>query len=131
MSAGIDRRSFVKGAALGFAAPGLLAALGACGPDADLDAQLTTFHDDPVAAAVIGSAYLKLTPDEEDRNLLVERLAGDDLEEWERLARRDPAALRERVLARHLEDFQRDRVVRLNGWVLSKTEARLAALAKW
>lgn len=128
MSDGLDRRSFVKGAALGLATPAWLAALAGCGPDAELDLGLSGFHGDPLAAAVVGAAYLKVAPDENEREVLLERLAGEDIEEWERLARRSPDALRERVRKRHFEDFVQDRVVRLHGWVLSRTEARLCAL---
>ena len=129
MKGGIDRRRFVKGAALGLAAPGLLSMLGGCGPSPELAQELSGFYSDPAAAAAIGAAYLAITPEEEDRDLLLERLAGDSLEEWERFARRDPEALRAAVRERHREDFEAGRVVRLHGWVLTRTEARLCALA--
>lgn len=128
MSGGIDRRAFVKGAALTLAAPGLLSLLSGCGTAPDLDAALSDFHDDAGAAAVIGSAYLEVTPEERDRGLLLERLAGASLAAWDQLAVRDRAALAEAVRERHRADFAQDRVVRLNGWILSRTEARLCAL---
>ena len=125
----IDRRAFLKGAALGLAAPGLLAGLSGCGPTQELDAGLSGFHRDSSAAGEIGKAYLLVTPEEDDRDRLLEALAGDALEEWERLASRDPAALDQAVRARHHDDFRHGRTVRLHGWILSRTEARLAALS--
>jgi len=128
MSDGVDRRTFVKGAALGLAAPGLLAALSACGPSRELEVRLADFYGDPTAAREVGQAYLKITPDERDRDRLVEALAGGALAEWERLALADPGALQESVRSRHLADFALDRTVRLHGWILSRTEAQLCAL---
>ena len=128
MSDGIDRRTFVKGATLGLAAPGLLAALAGCGPSPDLGSRLTGFYGDATAADAVGRAYLQVTPEEQDRDQLVEALAGGELEAWEELLRRDPAALEAAVRARHLDDFATGRTVRLHGWILSRTEARLAAL---
>ena len=132
MSSGIDRRTFVKGAgkaaALGLAAPTLLSALAGCGPDASLGMELSGFYSDPEAAAEVGRAYLKVKPEEADRDLLLERMADEDLDRWEDLARRNPEALREAVRARHRSDFAENRVVRLHGWILSQTEVRLCAL---
>jgi len=128
VSRGMDRRSFVKGAALGLAAPSLLTALSGCGRDAELETRLADFYGDPTAAAEIGRAYLRVTPEEQDPEVLLEALAGADLDAWQELARRDPAALREAVRERHRADFDAGRTVRLHGWVLSHTEVRLAAL---
>lgn len=130
---GIDRRTFVKEAgratALALAAPSLLSALAGCGPDAELGGRLAGFYGDPEAAAAVGRVWLAASPEEADRALLIERMADGSLDEWERLARRDPEALRAAVRARHRTDFAEDRVVRLNGWILSETEVRLCALA--
>lgn len=128
MSGEIDRRAFVKGVALGLAAPGLLGALAGCGPTEDLESKLAGFHRDRSAAVAIGRAYLLVTPDEQDRDALIEALAGEDLDEWEQLARGDPEALEQAVRTRHQDDFLHGRTVRLHGWILSRTEARLSAL---
>jgi len=124
----IDRRAFLKGTALSLAAPGLLTGLAGCGPAQELAANLSAFHEDPSAAREIGRAYLLVAPDEQDRDRLVEALAGNALAEWEQLATRDPAALHRAVRSRHQDDFRHGRTVRLHGWILSRTEARLAAL---
>jgi hypothetical protein len=124
----IERRTFLKGTALWLAAPGLLAGLAGCGPAQELAGNLSAFHRDPSAAREIGRAYLLVAPEEQDRDRLLETLAGEALEEWEELAIRDPAALHRAVRARHHDDFRHGRTVRLNGWILSRTESRLAAL---
>ena len=133
MSEGLDRRAFVTGAgkavALGLAAPGLLSALAGCRVAPGLDDGLLRFYADPTAAARVGAAYLKVVPEENDRNVLLERLAGPRLDEWERLAREDEAALGDALRAQVREDFRGGRVIRLHGWLLARTEARLCALA--
>ncbi|MEE8526836.1 MAG: hypothetical protein V3T72_23120 [Thermoanaerobaculia bacterium] len=74
------------------------------------------------SAAVLGSKYLEQVPDEHDQRnlvrLLEERLAG---------------STQESLLARSRECIQRDyrdgEVVVVDGWQLSRTEARFYALA--
>ncbi len=69
------------------------------------------------AAARVGLAYLAQVPEEADRDVLLVRLALPPGQ--------DPASV---VTARKREDFRCGRVVRLENWVLSSTEARLCAL---
>ena len=128
----MQRRAFLKGlgssAAVGLASPALLAALTGCGgPDAVAPA-LAGFFDDPRSAREIGREYLKIAPDEQDPDILVERLVVDQGREWNRLAQQSPAQLFEAVRERHLADFVEERTVLVRGWVLSQTEARLCAL---
>ena len=75
------------------------------------------------SAAIVGSAYLRLFPQEAYVALLTRELLGGS-------ADIDPDA---RSFARNLRrsicsDFRGERVVRIDGWVLSRTEARLCAL---
>lgn len=67
------------------------------------------------AARRVGRAYLRRHPAEADVALLRAALAAD---------LGDPERLRARVRG----DFEREAVVRVQGWVLSRTEARLCAL---
>jgi hypothetical protein len=133
MSREVERRDFLKGlggaAALGLAGPTLLVPLVGCGPSESLEAALLGFFADLGSAREVGREYLKLAPEEDDRDALVQRLAGAGLRRWEAFAATDPAALLRAVRARHTEDFAAERVVRLRGWMLSETEARLCALA--
>jgi hypothetical protein len=81
---------------------------------------------DPRSAAVVGAAYLAVTPAEADREVLLTRLASAL-----RLGRTVPetGALRARLAARVERDFATGATCSVDGWVLSRTEARLGALA--
>ena len=78
-------------------------------------------------AAQVGRAYLRLVPEEGDLERLVTLIA----EQVPDFATRAPdaAELRRGVARSVQEDFANGRVTRVQGWVLSRTEARLAALA--
>jgi hypothetical protein len=76
----------------------------------------------PASAARVGAAYLATRPAEADTARLVEALwpdpdPGDD-----------PAALARAFAARMRDDFTQGRTARVEGWVLSASEARLCAL---
>jgi hypothetical protein len=74
----------------------------------------------------VGRRYLKLHPEENDRErlveLLIERIGTVDRSESQ-------ARLRERIATAVRSDFSEERTVRVASWLLSRTEARLAALA--
>jgi hypothetical protein len=129
----IERRAFLRGAgaatALGLAAPALLAFLAGCGRESVLARSLSGFFADPESAHGVGRAYLELSPDERDIDTVLERLASPQLRRWEALASSDPERLVQELRLQHRSDFAHERVVALRGWVLSKTEARLCALA--
>jgi hypothetical protein len=78
----------------------------------------------PHSAARIGAHYLAVAPDERDLDLLVRLL--DTAEAADRMS---TGALRTRLLAMQRDDFALERVVELDGWLLSRTEVRLYALA--
>ncbi|HSR69579.1 MAG TPA: hypothetical protein VLU25_16720 [Acidobacteriota bacterium] len=82
--------------------------------------------------AEVGSAYLQENPSQADLDvlsqLLLQRL---DLAGWwtEMTGLPDQQALRQALSAAISQDFQRaDGICRLNGWYLSQTECRLAAM---
>jgi len=68
---------------------------------------------------VIGERYLKLYPQEDDLNYLLislnYELPGNSWYQW--------------LQAKIKEDFQHKQTVQVEGWILSKTEAQLCALA--
>lgn len=72
-------------------------------------------------ARAIGRAYLEGEPGERDPAQLAARLA-------ESLGGGAPWS-RDDVLARVRRDYDEERVVLVRGWLLSRTEARLCALA--
>jgi hypothetical protein len=129
----IERRAFLRGAgataALGLAAPTLLALVAGCGRRSVLARSLSGFFADPESARAVGREYLELAPDEADADTVLERLAGPRLRQWEAWAASDPDRLVQALRLQHRGDFARERVVAVRGWVLSETEARLCALA--
>jgi hypothetical protein len=81
------------------------------------------------SAKAIGSEYLRLYPQHAKIEVLLDQIAS-------RLAASDVGlfsitdhSLREQLDGMVRADFAVDRVVKLRGWVLSATEARLCALA--
>jgi hypothetical protein len=81
---------------------------------------------DPTEVAPLGREYLAITPEESTRFELLSRLT----EGWQKPAQALalPAlhtALREQLRV----DFLAGRTLRVNGWLLARSEARLAALA--
>ena len=73
----------------------------------------------------VGRAYLDQTPHEADAARLRQLL---DLAAEVR-ASTLPDPVKERLAARQSEDFRTGQTVLVQGWVLSRTEARLYALA--
>lgn len=79
-----------------------------------------TESEDPLGAlegiTILGQAYLARHPEERDPGLLARAVFG----------RREPSAsvLRRQVCA----DLMADRIFEFDGWILSRTEGRLAAL---
>jgi len=73
----------------------------------------------PDSAAAIGRAYLEVAPDEGDVHHLTSTLR----------SHLPAGPLRAAVAQRVHDDFDSQRVVTVDGWVLSQTEARLCAIA--
>lgn len=74
------------------------------------------------AAQAVGREYLRCFPAEADKALLASRICGPGDGDGFRLTR--PWLSRQTR-----QDFEAGRVVELQGWVLSATEARLCALS--
>ena len=73
----------------------------------------------------VGRAYLDLVPDEDDPELLVD-LVFPSLRDAD--APPESGELVRRFVAQVRRDFEEDRLARIDGWILSRTEARLSAL---
>jgi hypothetical protein len=105
---------------------GALIAVGVpgCAPRYREPAWLERILHDRAAAARLGQIYLDAHPEERDPEALVDAIEGTtgDLPA-------DPlqAGMRLQTLVR--DDYTRDNVVPVSGWVLSRTEARLYALS--
>ena len=83
----------------------------------------------PKSAAVVGRRYLAGHPQEADRAWLAAQLEADLSCQGCAPLPGDRPALRAGFSHQIRTDFARGRVVRVEGWVLSVTEARLCALA--
>jgi hypothetical protein len=95
---------------------------GSRGTAKDLASTIVDALGSPASARVIGAAYLARHPAERDRSRLLKEL---DLG----AAGCDGARIRALVADRRREDFASGRCVEVNGWILSRTEVRLCALA--
>lgn len=76
---------------------------------------------------VVGRAYLRTVPEESEAATLV-RLLLPGHEDRTRFRRASEERRREALRASVAEDFRAGRVVRVEGWMLARTEARLCAL---
>jgi len=84
------------------------------------------FFKNPHSAAVVGKEYLKLYPQESDKNLLVSKMTAGHSKKNKILMTRDE--LKRQYYDLIQDDFDQDRMVQIEGWFLSRTEARLCAL---
>lgn len=128
----MHRRGFVIGFASFAAAllanlPLRAGALLQAEPDA-LQRLAGTFHH-PDSAAAIGRTYLRQYPAEAEVRHLASEIERDLDCLGCRLPRADEASLRDAVRERVRRDFAEGVVVSVDGWVLSRTEARLCAIA--
>jgi len=94
-----------------------------------LQSKLVSFFSHKESAQHVGLEYLKSTPLEADTHLLANLVCSCSEEYRERLMRADSRRFRELLLQRLCLDFEQDRVVSVNGWILAVTEARLCALS--
>ena len=127
----LRRREFLagSGAVVAVLAAPALAALLACERRPTLAQALAGFYSEPASAARVGQAVLSAVPAEATIEAVVAALAGDRRAELDALAASDPGGLRRLLREQHRRDFEDGRTVDIDGWVLSRTEARLCAVA--
>ena len=89
-------------------------------------AGLLTHRD---SARVVGNAYLHGAPEEASVSHLVDRISAELPEGRRTVQEASTDELRALLAASVRSDFEEERVVKVDGWVLSPTEARLYALA--
>jgi len=99
------------------------------GQQALLPTRLAALLAHSESANVIGGEYLRTYPQEANMNILLDQLASGILASDVELIGITDQYLRERLDGMVRADFAVDRFVKLRGWVLSATEARLCALA--
>jgi hypothetical protein len=86
---------------------------------------IALFHNQP-SARVIGSSYLQQHPQEANVSLLLKRVVPQAFDPLNSAGDRELMNLLQRRIR---QDFREEKVVKLRGWILSATEARLCALA--
>lgn len=84
-------------------------------------------HQD--SARIVGLEYLQSYPGEADEYVLTDLISAGFTGGSELLSRADEHELRELLVREMRQDFEVEKVVKLQGWILSVTEARLCALA--
>ena len=104
------------------------ASAGAGGALSPLSNRLNDLFTAKESARVVGRRYLQLFPHEADPHLLT-RLICRSERRYARLTRVDGPTLRDVLARQQRQDFRNRRIVTIDGWMLSETEARLCAIA--
>ena len=81
------------------------------------------------SARKIGYEYLKVMPYEANINILLNHLCETSGEQEHTLKNASAEVIKTILRKKSGDDFRSEQVVSVRGWVLSKTEARLCALA--
>jgi hypothetical protein len=91
-----------------------------------LSSKLADFFYDKESAGIVGLEYLRVVPRETDRWELTKLICSG----WnnDQLAKAGPEKIKALLLQQQREDFEKGRIVKVQGWILSETEARLCAL---
>jgi hypothetical protein len=131
-AARVTRRGFL-GAAIGIGATAVLARskpwqalVSISGPT--LAQRLAGLIDDRSSAQAVGSAYLDVVPEDASVARLVDGVVSGLPAGRESVLAAEDDELRKLLATRIGSDFEQDRVVEVDGWILSPTEARLYAL---
>lgn len=133
LSHAMTRRSFLQLlaglAALGWFQPlRALRRMRAWSQPDPLAKHLTALFAHPASAAVVGRAYLRTAPMEADERRLVDLVCEGIPGGRAVVAAGDVGQLHNHIRQAQRRDFAQGRLARLDGWVLSQTEARLCAL---
>lgn len=86
------------------------------------------YAHDLQAARAIGGTYLRAVPEESDANVLARRIVRSGPLQLRGLDALSKKELTDALQGIIRQDFVSNNTVRLDGWVLSRTEARLCAL---
>lgn len=98
-------------------------------PQECLEGMLTGLFAHKKSAIFVGQKYLEKVPNEANVSLLVD-LIGLPQSNWSsKLTRWDKNDIKGLIRQQQMLDFECNRIEKIEGWVLSKTEVRLCALA--
>jgi hypothetical protein len=89
---------------------------------------LANFFVHKESAKVIGQAYLRNVPEEAEVSQLAAGICSFQTERPTAFTTAAPEQCRALLLQQQRQDFAHGRVVKVEGWILSQTEARLCAL---
>ena len=90
--------------------------------------RLTKLLRQKESARIIGLEYLRIVQHEADPEMLVDLISLGFSDGYKALHNADTAKLRELLRLRMQQDFEEGHIVKLQGWIVSVTEARLCAL---
>jgi hypothetical protein len=99
------------------------------GVDQLLSEKLTSLFHHKTSAAMIGLEYLRSRPNEADARQLTRLICSRWPGQLDERTFADARNIQKILLRQVREDFDKDRIVHVRGWILSETEARLSALA--
>jgi hypothetical protein len=126
----VTRRGFLAGLAylssFGILQAGWFVGWPRNGTDNALASRLADYYVDKVSAKVVGLEYLRSVPEEARADRLVDLICSTNKQQF---AEVDDQTLKDLLLVRQREEFTEDRIVTVRGWILSRTECRLCALA--
>ena len=130
----LSRRAFLKTVASTSLITGLPLSLVSCGHEDSLEATaryLIGQLEFPETANKVGRLYITLTPEIEKQSYenLTENILSILDVELDTLSTENFSLLDEKIREKVHQDFVDENVVKLKGWMLSKTEAMLCALA--
>lgn len=92
--------------------------------------RLTGIFGQKRSARAIGRAYLRHAPEAADPEFLIDAICGTDANLHRLAGHGDEISLEAALRDRIRQDFADGRTVRVDGWMLSQTEASLCALAE-
>jgi len=90
--------------------------------------KLVTLLKHEESARIIGREYLRMAPHEANAQILLNLISLGCTDGSTGTSDEAPESLRERLQARTCRDFEEGQIIRIHGWILSLTEARLCAL---
>ena len=82
--------------------------------------EIMHLFDDPTEVIEIGKSYLSLNPAHADELVLIEQIKGR--------FNYQPSSIEANLAKQVIKDFADGDTIRLNGWILSQTEAQQCAL---
>ncbi len=94
----------------------------------DLQHKLIRIFHNKDSAKVLGIEYLKNTPEEAHHKILIDKIFADSDTRLEIQSKCSSNQIKKILVQTIREDYEHGRIIYLNNWIISKTEARISAL---